>query len=126
MGVRIAIAIAILVVAGAIATMTVHPQRMAAALDSALLATELADYLVKKGLPFREAHHLVGQAVRLGPLDGLSLEALQQLSPAFEADVTRVWDFRAAVDRRSAFGGTAPESVQAQIAEARERMKDEG
>ncbi len=114
------------VVAGAVATMTVHPQRMAAALDSALLATELADYLVKKGLPFREAHHLVGQAVRLGPLDGLSLEALQQLSPAFEADVTRVWDFRAAVDRRSAFGGTAPESVQAQIAEAKERMKAEG
>lgn len=110
------------VVAGAIVTMTVHTERMAGALDSSLLATELADYLVRKGVPFREAHHLVGQAVRLGPLDTLSLEALRQLSPAFEADVSAVWDFRAAVDRRSALGGTAPASVEAQIATARRRM----
>ena len=113
------------VVAGAVATMTVHTERMVAALDSALLATELADYLVKKGLPFREAHHLVGQAVRLGPLDTLSLAALQELSTAFEADVSGVWDFRAAVERRNVFGGTAPESVRAQIAEARRKTNDE-
>ena len=113
------------VVAGAIASMTVNTERMASALDSSLLATELADYLVKKGIPFREAHHLVGQAVRLGPLDTLSLAALQALSPAFEADVKTVWDFRAAVDRRSAEGGTAPASVMAQIAAARARTAGE-
>jgi argininosuccinate lyase len=94
---------------------------MAAALDTALLATELADYLVKQGVPFREAHGLVGQAVRLGPLESLSLEALQRLSPAFEADVSAVWNFKAAVARRSALGGTAPASVRAQIAQARAR-----
>jgi argininosuccinate lyase len=109
------------VVAGALATMTVHADRMAAALHTALLATELADYLVKQGVPFREAHGLVGQAVRLGPLESLSLEALQRLSPAFEADVSAVWNFKAAVARRSALGGTAPASVRAQIAQARAR-----
>lgn len=114
------------VVAGAIATLTVHADRMAAALDSALLATELADYLVKKGVPFREAHHLVGQAVRLGPLDTLPLEKLQALSPAFEGDVTAVWDFLAAVERRSAAGGTAPASVEAQIAAAKMRLTGAG
>jgi argininosuccinate lyase len=118
------LAVMLPVVAGAVATMTVHTERMLGALDSTLLATELADYLVKKGVPFREAHHLVGQAVRLGPLDGLTLEALRQLSPVFEADVSGVWDFRAAVDRRSALGGTAPESVKAQIAQARARLAD--
>ena len=110
------------VVAGALATMTVHTSRMADALDSALLATELADYLVKKGIPFRDAHHVVGQAVRLGPLDTLSLETLQSLSPVFAADVTAVWDFHAAVARRTAVGGTAPASVRTQIAAARARL----
>jgi argininosuccinate lyase len=119
------LAVMLPVVAGTLATMTVHTQRMAGALDSALLATELADYLVRKGLPFREAHHLVGQAVRLGPLDQLDLAALQHLSPAFEADVSAVWDFRAAVARRTALGGTAPASVRAQIAQARARLADQ-
>ena len=53
------------VVAGVIATLEVRPERMRAALDEAMLATDLADYLVKRGLPFREAHHVVGQAVLL-------------------------------------------------------------
>jgi len=112
------------VVAGAVATLTVNRERMAGALDTALLATELADYLVKKGVPFREAHHLVGQAVRLGPLDQIPLAALQAISPAFTADVTQVWDFRAAVDRRSALGGTSTGSVRAQLAAAQQRLRD--
>jgi argininosuccinate lyase len=111
------------VVAGAIATLTVNAERMAAALDSALLATELADYLVKKGVPFREAHHLVGQAVRLGPLDTLGVEALCGLSPAFSDDVSEVWDVRAAVNRRSAVGGTAPDEVRRQVEAAQRRLE---
>jgi len=107
------------VVAGALATMTVHADRMAAALDTSLLATELADYLVNKGVPFREAHHLVGQAVRLGPLNTIALEALQAISPHFSADVAAVWDFAAAVNRRTALGGTSVASVEHQIAQAR-------
>jgi len=79
--------------------------------------------LVKKGLPFREAHHLVGQAVKLGPLESLSLEKLQGLSSVFEADVQSLWDFRAAVNRRTAVGGTGTESVREQIRVAQETLK---
>jgi argininosuccinate lyase len=111
------------VVTGAVATLTVNAGRMQAALDSSLLATELADYLVRKGVAFREAHHIVGEAVRLGPLDKLSLAQLRALSPAFEADVTEVWDFRAAVNRRAVWGGTSEANVRGQIAEARKRLE---
>jgi argininosuccinate lyase len=107
------------VVAGALETLTVNAERMAAALDASLLATELADYLVKKGLPFREAHHLVGQAIQLGPLNALSAEALRAINPAFGPDLEQVWDFAAAVERRAALGGTAVGSVRAQIAHAK-------
>jgi argininosuccinate lyase len=110
------------VLAGALGSLTVHTERMAAALDTSVLATELADYLVKKGVPFRDAHHLVGQAVQLGPLDELTLETLKSLSPAFDVDVHEVWDFRAAVDRRKVLGGTAPASVHVQIAAARQLL----
>jgi argininosuccinate lyase len=110
------------VLAGAVATLTVNRDRMAAALDTSLLATELADYLVKKGLPFREAHHLVGQAVRLGPLEQVPLAVLQALSPAFGADVAELWDFRAAVDRRNIVGGTGTESVRRQLKAARAQL----
>ena len=111
------------VLAGALSTLTVNVARMEAALDSSMLATELADYLVRKGIPFREAHDLVGQAVKLGPLDGLSLSALQAISPAFESDVVATWSYQAAVERRRAQGGTAPESVRAQISLARRRLE---
>jgi argininosuccinate lyase len=110
------------VVTGALATLTVNVDRMQAALDPSLLATELADYLVRKGVSFREAHHIVGQAVRLGPLDQIGLKRLRELNPAFEADVADVWDFRAAVNRRTVPGGTSEASVKAQIAEAKKRL----
>ena len=110
------------VLAGALATMRVNRDRMTGALDSVLLATELADYLVKKGLPFREAHHLVGQAVRLGPLNQVPLAALQAISPAIDADVSLLWDFRAAIDRRNVPGGTGTDSVRAQLTAARQRL----
>jgi argininosuccinate lyase len=103
------------VVAGVVETLTVDAERMKAALDPGLLATELADYLVKKGLPFREAHHLVGKAIQLGPLNTLSAEALQAISPAFGPDVAALWDFSAAVERRAALGGTAVGSVRRQV-----------
>lgn len=115
------------VVTGVIATLHVHADRMEAALDRSLLATELADYLVRKGVPFREAHHLVGQAVKqtAGDLKALSLSELRALSPAFDDDVAQVWDFRAAVARRTALGGTSPQRVRDQIQMARERLDAE-
>jgi argininosuccinate lyase len=116
------LAVMLPVVTGAVATLTVNVDRMQAALDSSMLATELADYLVRKGVAFREAHHIVGEAVRLGPLEKLNLDQLRELSPAFEADVAQMWDFRAAVNRRATWGGTSEAAVRGQIIEAQKRL----
>jgi argininosuccinate lyase len=112
------------VLAGAIAAITIHPERMHAALDAGMMATDLADYLVAKGVPFRDAHSLSGQAVQIAAagqtsLDALPLAEYQSLHPAFDADVYTVFDPEASVARRSALGGTAPQAVRAQIEQAR-------
>ncbi|MBE7514398.1 MAG: argininosuccinate lyase [Anaerolineales bacterium] len=105
---------------GTVATMRMNADAMAAALDEGMLATDLADYLVGKGVPFREAHGLVGRAVRQGleqgvPLSKLPLSAYQAISPFYQADLYAVFDFTRSVGRRAAVGGTAPESVRTQI-----------
>jgi len=84
------------------------------------LATELADYLSSKGLPFREAHAVVGNVVRHCidnhlTLEGLSLSELRAFSPYFRADVRKWLSAEAAVRRRKATGGTAPENVRKQL-----------
>lgn len=112
------------VTAGAIRTLSVKADRMQAALDPALLATDLADYLVARGVPFREAHAITGRAVRraieLGiKLDQLPLIELQAIHPVFDEAVTSVFDFQAAIERRSVTGGTGSLAVQAQIEEAK-------
>ncbi|MFZ5883866.1 MAG: argininosuccinate lyase [Chloroflexota bacterium] len=111
------------VLAGALRTLTVKPQRMRAAIDSTMMATDLADYLVRKGVPFREAHAMAGKAVRAAEekgvrLEAMPLEAYQALGP-FEADVYQVFDPIQSVLKRNATGGTSPQSVQNQIAKAR-------
>jgi len=116
------------VLAGVIATLRINAERMAAALRDDLLATELADYLVRQGLPFRQGHHIVGQAVRLAAergcgLRGLSVDDYRALSPHFGADVHSVLDFRRAIEQRSVPGGTATAAVKAQIEAARELLK---
>jgi argininosuccinate lyase len=115
------------VTAGVLSTLTIDAGRMRAALGSEMLATDLADYLVRAGVPFRQAHHLVGQAVvraeALGvPLHQLPLAELQTISPVFEADVAGVWDMERAVDRRAAAGGTARAAVTAQLTEAQHML----
>lgn len=115
------------VMTGLLESLTVHPERMHQALDPMLLATDLADYLVHRGVPFREAHGLVGQVVRHAQslalsIDRLPFEELRAISPVFEADVSSVFQFQAAVDRRSAAGGTALEAVRAQIQQAKETL----
>lgn len=112
------------VVTAIIKTLRLNPDKLKAALDPDMLATDLADYLVRKGLPFRQAHHVAAAAVRTAaekgvPLGGLGLTDLQALSPLFEADVQAVFDFAASVARRDAVGGTAPEAVKAQIEAAK-------
>jgi argininosuccinate lyase len=112
------------IAAGVVATLKVKPLSMAAAMDSSMLATELADYLVAKGMPFRQAHHLVGQLVRQAialeqPLSALPLATYRELSTLFEADVYEWLNFTRAADRRDSPGGTGKAAVKAQLAALR-------
>ncbi len=94
---------------------------MARAMTSGFLnATELADYLVTRGIPFREAHHITGKAVaeaekRCQPLEALPLTYLQSLCAQIGQDVFAALDYRTAVARRNAPGGTGPLSVAQQL-----------
>jgi len=105
---------------GVIRTLIVYPERMQAALTDEMLATELADYLVVKGVPFREAHHLVGQIVQRAMQQEIGLRDMllsdyQEVSDLFQRDLTTWLDFERAVERRESIGGTARVSVEAQL-----------
>ncbi|OCH95043.1 argininosuccinate lyase [Obba rivulosa] len=105
---------------GVIATMEVHAEKMRQALTMDVLATDLADYLVRKGIPFRETHHISGRAVALAEsrscqLNELSLQDYQSLNDKFEEDVLAVFDFEASVERRESIGGTSRKMVDRQI-----------
>ncbi len=115
------------VCAGALETLTIHPEKMAGAIDSTLMATDLADYLVGLGIPFREAHALTGQAVRLAlesskALDELTLAEYQSIHPQFDEKVYQVFDPHVSVARRKAIGGTAPQAVKEQIEHAKQAI----
>jgi len=112
------------VLAGSLETMTVNEERMSAAIDASMLATDLADYLVRKGVPFREAHGMAGVAIRVAAekgvgLNELSLSEWQAIGP-FDADVKEVFDPMKSVEARNAIGGTSPRSVKKQIQKAKE------
>ena len=102
------------------------PEKMAATVKRGFLnATELADYLAAKGVPFREAHHITGAAVAYAEgkgagLEDLELAELRRFSGEIGEDVYSVLDYSAAIRRRITPGGTGPESVAAQIAGLRE------
>jgi argininosuccinate lyase len=112
---------------GLVASLRVHPERMAARLDPGMLAVELADYLVGKGLAFRQAHDLVGKIVRLAEERGLAITDLtapdlQEFSPLFESDAGQVLEVRAALARREIPGGVGPAALQAQLEAARRKL----
>ena len=117
------------VLSGALKTMTVKKEKMRAAIDPSMLATDLADYLVHKGLAFREAHTVTGMAVRAAAEKGVELDQLSQdewqaLGP-FEADVAQVFDVMKSIQKRNAIGGTSPQSVKKQIQTAKTKIKGE-
>ncbi len=102
-------------------------QMRTAALEGYATATDLADYLVRKGAPFRDAHEAVARAVRLGlegnrDLTELSLADLRSFSPLIEADVFDVLTLEGSVASRNHIGGTAPRQVEAAIERARRRI----
>ena len=108
-------------VRGMITTMTVRSERMlAAAQGGYMAATDLADWLAKNGMSFRDAHEVVGMVVRFAEkqgkrLDELSLEELQQFSEIFTAEALEVLDIGKVVAARNSLGGTARESIKAQL-----------
>src|SRR5712692_6811506 len=116
------------VAAGAVASTKFDNARLTvAASNPALLATEAADYLVHKGVPFRQAHDIVGRVLREAEKQNVSwtalpLETLKQLSPAFEADFANSFSLDAALAAKKVPGGTAPETVRAAISDLEERL----
>ena len=107
---------------------TVKPEAMErAALKGYATATDLADYMVKKGLPFRDAHEAVAHAVKAAishavDLSELPLAVLQQFNPKIEKDVYDVLSLRGSLNARNTLGGTAPAQVRLQIARHRARL----
>jgi argininosuccinate lyase len=110
---------------GTVASLTFDRDRLAAAsVGGFALATDLAEELVTRGVPFREAHEVVGAVVRRCEsrgvdLDGLDPDELAQLHPALDAEVAARFDAQQAIDRRDGVNGTATASVRAQLARAR-------
>ncbi len=109
------------IAAGVLATLTVHSEVMADALTPELLATDLAEYLVRKGVPFRETHHIAGAAVARAEAEGISLSelplaSLRSLHEAFEEDAAEIWSYERSVEQRDAAGGTSRRAVMEQIA----------
>jgi argininosuccinate lyase len=111
-------------------SLTFHVDRMrAAAGESFATATDLADYLVRKGLPFRQAHEIVGRVVRLAlergvGLEALSIDDLRRFSDLIAADVQQALTVEASLRARAVTGGTAPEAVRRALAQARELVRE--
>jgi argininosuccinate lyase len=111
-------------VTGALAEIRFNPDRMQAALSSTMMATDLADYLVNKGISFREAHGVVGSLVRHSEssstdLNLLPFKTFATAHPAFTQDVFDWLSATSSVERRNVPGGTAPTAIQAQLASAK-------
>ena len=112
---------------GAIRGAEFQTDHIEAALDPQLLATDLADYLVRSGVPFRKAHEVVATIVRRAedqgiPVDQLSLEVFQEAYTGLDSDVFQVFDWERSVEAREALGGTARKAVLDQIMAAQTRL----
>jgi argininosuccinate lyase len=116
------------IMAGLFRTVQLRPEKMAKQLEPNLLATDLADYLVKHGVPFRQAHHLVGEVVQLAENKGVALTALtladlQSVSKEFGEEATAVFNITRSLSSRTITGGTAPEALQAQLDAAKSALR---
>ena len=114
-------------VAGAVESMTLNGSAMKEALGDGLFATDLADYLVAKGVPFRESHHIVGELVRLAEdsgrnLSALSAEEMRRIHDAFGDDAPEVFEVGRSLQSRALEGGTSKEALQRQLSDIRERL----
>jgi len=112
------------IAAGCLATARIVPEAMQRGLCAEMLATDLAEYLVRKGVPFRETHHISGAAVKLAeerkvPLSSLTVRDLKPLCDKFDDDVALVWSYEKSAESRDTEGGTSRRSVLEQCAKLR-------
>lgn len=120
---------AVQIAAGAISATHINEARLLdAAEDSALLATQAAHYLVRRGVPFRQAHEIIGRIIREAERSGESwaampLSKLKSFSPLFESDVERVLTLESALASCDVPGGTAPARVREAIASCHARLE---
>ncbi|NQS92082.1 MAG: argininosuccinate lyase [Chloroflexi bacterium] len=108
-------------------SLVISPEKMSAQLNETMLATDMADYLVIHGVPFREAHQVIGEVVRYAeennmPLSKIPLEVLKNISPRFEEDIQNIFDFRHSINKKDGLGGTATKAVKQQIELAKEKL----
>jgi argininosuccinate lyase len=115
------------VMAGLLDTLKLRPEKMAEQLEPSLLATDLADYLVLRGMPFRQAHEVVGTVVKTAedkgvPITELSLTDLQEIHSMFADDVVAVFEMPASLAHRDNIGGTSPARMREQLNLAKKRL----
>ena len=116
------------VLAPLLRALKVYPRRMREAVDESLLATDLADYLVRKGMPFRESHALTSEPSHLSvlkrkPLSQWTLKELRKHSMLFRKEVYGVFDVHASLAKRDLPGGTGPRAVRNQLAKAKRLVR---
>ncbi len=114
-------------VAGAVAELTFNTERMRAAVSSAMMATDLADYLVRRGSTFREAHAAVGSLVRQAEeagieLDQIAMDRILVAHPLFDVDAKHALSAAASLESRNIVGGTGPEAVTLQLRQAHDSL----
>ena len=119
--------LALPVMSGVISTLNINIDKMSDSISPTLSATDMADYLVHKGIPFREAHGIVGQLVLLAEKQGqdlttLSLNEMQAISQHFTEDIMDAFDVNTALERRGAIGGTSSKSLDIQLQSAKDAL----
>ncbi|CDK25483.1 unnamed protein product [Kuraishia capsulata CBS 1993] len=117
----------ILIATGVISTLNINKKKMFDALTMDMLATDVADYLVRKGVPFRECHHISGECVRTAEetnvaLNELTLEQFKNIDSRFGDDIHETFDFEMSVERRTCTGGTAKSAVLAQLENLKKQL----
>ncbi|QDS67441.1 hypothetical protein FKW77_000416 [Venturia effusa] len=109
-------------------TATIYPEKMRAALSPDMLATDLAEYLVRKGVPFRETHHLAGRMVALAEdenkgMDQLTVAQFQDVDARFGDDVLSVFDYERSVELKDTTGGTSRRAVLEQVGALKQSLE---
>lgn len=115
--------------ASLVSSLKINESRMADALNSLLLATDVADYLTRKGMPFRKCHEIVGQLVKWALDRKCSLAEIpfgiyQEASPLFAKDVYQIFNWQRSLDQRNLVGGTGKKSVETQIQQAKALIQE--